>query len=178
MVFYMKRPSDFWEIFYFVMGLLGLVLIFLEIDIYRVTIIKLSIPIFIICFVGLITFFITGKNYNKTYSKKGFLFPLAQNIISWGFVASYVFMATNYYLADNNVKRYTFQIKRKSSLSASRRTSTRDPLVAFNYFGSDKELVFRYTYTNKVAQADSVVIGIKKGLLGFEIIDNYDVIGK
>ena len=171
--------SDFWKRFYFITGLLGIFSIILEIDIYRVTIIRVSIPITIILIVGLISFILIRKNYYKTYSIKNIFFPLVQSIISWGFIACYVFMATNYYLANKNVQEYTFPIEQKGSMIGSKyHRDERSPLVIFNYLGEEKELVFKYVDTKKVNEADSVYMKIKKGFLGFDILDSYDVIIK
>ena len=51
----------------------------------------------------------------------------------------------------------------------------RQPLVTIDYFSFEKELVFRYVDTDKVNRADSVTVVVRKGGLGFDILDNYDV---
>jgi len=179
----MKMPLDNSynprKTFYFLIALVGIILMVFEIHIYRKTIIKTTIPISIIFTVGLIAFFFDRKNYNKTYSISGFFFPLGQNIISWGFITCYLFMATNYYLSDKNTTVYNFTIKGKSSLAGSRgnRSHTK-PVVTVDYFGFDKELVFTYPDTKKIEEADSVTIKIRKGFFGFDVLNEYDVIEK
>jgi len=51
----------------------------------------------------------------------------------------------------------------------------RQPLVSFDYFNFEKELVFTYSNTDKVNKADSVIIKVQKGLFGFDILESYDV---
>ena len=36
-----------------------------------------------------------------------------QNIISWGFISCYIFMATNFYFADDTIVEYKFKIEEK-----------------------------------------------------------------
>ncbi len=107
------KTSDFWETYYFVIGLIGLILIILEIDIYRVTIIRKSILLAIILIAGLLAFMLNWSRYKRTYPSTGFLLQLAQSIISWGFIAAYVFMATNYYFANEATIDLKFPIIQK-----------------------------------------------------------------
>jgi len=47
----------------------------------------------------------------------------------------------------------------------------RQPLVTIDYFSFEKELVFRFVDTDKVNRADSVTVVVRKGGLGFDILD-------
>jgi hypothetical protein len=99
-----------------------------------------------------------------------------QNLISWGFISCYVFMATNYYLADKTTTEYRLLIKGKSSMSGSKQHRyERKPLIIIDYFKFEKELVFRYEDADKVHKADSVKVKVRKGGVGFDILDDYDV---
>lgn len=168
--------EKFWKGFYAVTGFLGLILIFFEIFIYRKTIIDVYIPISIILIIGLFTFSFNRKHYKRTYLLTGNFFPLMQNLISWGFVSCYIFMATNFYLADKTITEYKFKIKEKSSMPGSKgHRNERKPLVRIDYFNFEKELVFRSTDAEKVDKADSVSLKVKKGGLGFDILEDYDV---
>ncbi len=51
----------------------------------------------------------------------------------------------------------------------------KEPLITFDYFKSEKELVFRYADTDKVNKADSVVVTVRKGGFGFDILEDYKV---
>jgi hypothetical protein len=168
--------EKFWKGFYEVTGFLGIVLIFFEIYIYRQTIIHTYIPISIILVVGFVTFYFNRQHYKRTYFLKGNFFPIMQNLISWGFISCYIFMAANYYFADKNTTEYKFEIKEKSSMSGSKgHRNERKPLVRIDYFNFEKELVFHFVDTDKVNKADSVIVTIRKGGLGFDILNDYDV---
>jgi hypothetical protein len=86
-------------------------------------------------------------------------------------------MATNYYLANGDQKKSSFQIQSKSSMPGPRgRREERKPLVTIDYFGLKKELVFNFNSTKRVENADKVNVIVRKGLLGFDILDHYDVV--
>ena len=85
-------------------------------------------------------------------------------------------MATNYYLSNKITKEYKTIIKEKSSMPGPKgNRSEREPLVRFDYFDFEKELVFKFRDTEKVNSADSVKIIIKKGRIGFDVLESYDV---
>ncbi len=170
------KSEKFWKGFYATTGILGLVLMIFQISIYRQTIIKTYIPISIILIVGFVSFYFNRQHYKKTYLLTGNFFPIMQNLISWGFISCYFFMATNYYLADEAITEYKFEIKEKSSMPGPKghRDETK-PLVTINYFNFRKELVFLYSEAGKVDKADSVIVLVKKGGLGFDVLDTYDV---
>jgi heme/copper-type cytochrome/quinol oxidase subunit 2 len=170
------KNEKFWKRFYGLTGFLGLVLIMLEIFIYRRTIIATYIPISIILIIGFLTFYFNRQHYKKTFSLKGNFFPIMQNLISWGFIAGYIFMAINYYLADKTTTEYKFPIKEKSSMSGSKgHRDERQPLITIDFFKFEKQLIFRYADTDKVNKADSIMVKVRKGGLGFDILDSYDV---
>jgi hypothetical protein len=177
-----KRQSEtvknekFWKGFYGAIGFLGLVLMVFEIFIYRKTIIDTYIPISIILFVGFLTFYFNRHHYKETYMLTGNFFPIMQNLISWGFISSYIFMATNYYLAEKKTTQYRFIIKEKSLLPGRKHhRNERVPMVTIDYLNFEKELVFPPTDTDKVDKAKSVIVTVRKGGLGYEILDHYEV---
>jgi hypothetical protein len=156
---------------------MGAILSVFEIYLYRLTIISVTIPISIILIVGLITFLLSRSHYKRNFNTRGIFFPLFQNIISWGFISCFVFMAVNYYGAEPEVRRIEFDIKSKSSMPGSKgNRDKRSPLVTINYFGVDKELVFKYVETKRVDAARKVTVTVKRGLLGFDVVDHYDVV--
>ena len=171
-----NKDEKFWKSFYFLTGIIGLLTTFMSISIYRVTIINIFILIFLVLSVGLITFFVNGRRYKITYLINSNIFPFLQNTMSWGLMICYIFLALNYYLPNNNHKEYKFIIKKKSSMPGSNKNiNQRQPLVCFDYFNFEKELVFTYSNTDKVNKADSVIIKVQKGLFGFDILESYDV---
>ena len=170
-------PSHTWKLGYFLSFLVGIVLMYFEIGIYRVTMIRIEIPIAILLFVGLTAFIIGRSHYKKNYSVHGIFFPLMQSIVSCGFTACYLFMAANYYLADKEVRDSSFQIESKSSMPGPKgKRDKSEPLVIIDYLGLKKELVFKFMDTERVENADRVNVVVRKGLLGFDILDYYDVV--
>jgi hypothetical protein len=154
---------------------LGLAAIISEIFLFRRTIISPYIPLLIIICGGIMTFFITRKHYEKTFTYKGVFFPLLQNICSWGFLLSFFFMAGNFYLSNDISEDSKFRIVEKTSMSGSKgHRNERKPLVKFKYKGKIKELVFSFAETDKILTADSVHLTVKKGRFGFEIMEKYD----
>lgn len=171
-----STKEKIWKAYYTSMFFLGLILIFFEIFIYRQTIIDIYIPISIIIFTGLITFLLNKKHYKNIYNLSGNFYPIMQNIISWGFITCYIFMATNFYFADDTIVEHKFKIEEKNSMPGSKRhRDERKPLIIINYFGFKKELVFDNEDTEKVKFADSTKVFVRKGGLGFDLLDNYDV---
>ncbi|MBI3220091.1 MAG: hypothetical protein HYZ44_11305 [Bacteroidetes bacterium] len=167
-----------WKKYYFITLITGLILIILEINLYRKTIIPLWIPLTVIFTIGVISFFINRTHYNLTNNTKGWFFPLLQNIISWGFISCYLFIAMNYYFAEEKQHQSIFEIKSKSSMPGSRgHRNARKPLVTIDYFGFEKELVFTNKDTKKVDKATQVKLVTKKGLLGFVILEHFETVG-
>jgi hypothetical protein len=166
-----------WKKYYFLSFMIGLVLAIYEISLFRRTVIQLWIPLIITLTIGTIAFVINRKHFNLTNNSKGWFFPLFQNIVSWGFISVYLFSATNYYLADNEVKNLEFDIKSKSSMIGSKgNRDARKPLVTIDYFGFKKELVFTYEDTKKVESASKVSLTVRKGFFGFDILDHFDTV--
>lgn len=173
----MTRKISKWTIFYASVSIVGLILMAFEVRIYRLTLINTLIPISIFLFVGIGAYIVSKKHYNRHNMLSGPLSGLLQNICSWGFISCYLFMATNYYLADNETRDLKLKIESKSSMSGSKGNRTkRKPLVTIDYFGLQKELVFRYEDTEKVENADEVSLTVKSGFFGFDILDHYEPI--
>jgi hypothetical protein len=140
-----------------------------EVHIYRVTIIETYIPVSIIFIIGFVAFYYNRHHYKSVYMLKSNFYPLLQNLFSWGFISCYVFMAANYYFASKQESEFKFAIKEKGTMPKGA------PLITFNYFNFKKELVFKVIDANKVETADSVIINVSKGGLGFDILSDYDV---
>ncbi len=172
-----NKKYTIWEKFYFISLITGLLLIVFEIHLFRKTIIHLWIPVAIILTVGILSFLFNRTHFNLTTYSNGWFFSLFQNIASWGFISCYIFMAMNYYFAEVEQHKATFEIKSKSSMPGSRgHRSKRQPIVTIDYFGFEKELVFTYKDTETVANATKVVLISRKGLLGFDILDSYEAV--
>jgi hypothetical protein len=171
-----SKEKKKWELFYFFVLILGIVLAIFEISIFRKTLISLYIPISIVFIVGFLGFSLSKKHLKYIYPVSGNFILIVQNLCSWGFISCYLFMATNYYLSDSITKEYKTIIKEKSSMPGSKSNrNERQPLVRFDFFDSEKELVFEFMDTEKVNSADSVKVIIKKGGIGFDVLESYDV---
>lgn len=170
------RQEKFWKSFYMTSMLAGITLMIFEVWIYRSTIIDVRIPLTVIGIFTWISYLLIEDHYKKLCAVKGFFFPLMQAMLSFGFIACYTFMAINYYGADDEVKSYEFYIKEKSSMSGSKgRRGKTKPLVLFDYFGFDKELVFGNHSTEKVYHSTKVYLTVKSGAFGYDVIESYDV---
>ncbi|TDO73649.1 hypothetical protein EV143_105247 [Flavobacterium chryseum] len=165
-----------WKSFYFFVLMIGIILTIFEINIFRKTLISKYIPISIILVTGFIGFLFNKKHFKKIYSTSGNFIIIIQNLVSWGFISCYLFMAINYYLARPIIENYKAKIIEKSSMPGQKGSRIeRHPLVRFKYFDFEKELVFKFKDTEKVNLADSVKINLKKGRLGFDVLESYDV---
>ncbi len=172
-----SQQADRWKVFYIITFLTGIILMVFEIHIYRLTIINAIIPTSVILTVGTIAFTINWSNSRTAFNAKGIFSALTQNMGSWGFIACYLFMATNYHFANNELKDLSFVIESKSSMTGPKgRRNERKPLVIIDYYGFKKELVFSFNDTKRVEKADKVNVTVRKGLLGFDILEHYDVI--
>lgn len=125
---------------------------------------------------GFIGFIFNNKHLKFIYSTSGNFIIIIQSLGSWGFISCYLFMAANYYSASSIVKSYQEKIIEKSSIPGPKGSrNERQPLIRFKYFDFKKELVFKFEDTEKVNSADSVKINLKKGGLGFQVLESYDV---
>ena len=149
-----------------------------QISIFRNTIIDLIIPIGIILLSAIVAFILDFKNYKTTYEYSGFwlyLYSTMHYIIGIGFITSSVFILTNYYFADQNVKTESYEIIDRYELGAGggRKISHGPkPVFVINYKGKKKELVFYNQYLGKMSSYRTVEFETRKGLLGFDILEN------
>ncbi|WP_299887161.1 hypothetical protein [uncultured Lacinutrix sp.] len=165
------------KIFYPTIFFLGAILIIWEINIYRETIINWMIPVGIIIFVGIIASILDFKNYKKTYQYSGFelyLYSAMHYVIGFGFIACSIFMLSNYYFANQNIKTESFEIIHTSSLASGGKhtVDVKTPTFRINYNGKVKELVFSSNYFEKRNFYNNVELEIRKGLFGFDILEN------
>ncbi|HMI01682.1 MAG TPA: hypothetical protein VK541_04325 [Pedobacter sp.] len=147
----------------------------LEVQIFRVTIISYLIPLAVLFVVGILGHFITSRHLDELYPGGNIFLKLVLSCCAWGGIVCYLLMAANFYLANNETEVKTFPIAEKSSLPGPKgHRERRSPVARFDYFGSEKELIFKYPETEKVKRAKSVYIHVKKGALGFDVISEFD----
>ncbi len=164
------------KILYPTLFFIGLILIIFEIKIFRITMIDLSIPIGMILLVGTISFIIDFKNYKKTYKKSRialYIYSVLQYLISYGFIVCSIFILSNYYFADKELLKKTFEIVERSSLPGREyHREERSPTFRINYNGKIKELVFEHKYYKKMESYDSIEVEVRNGFFGFDILEN------
>ena len=165
------------KIFYPTIFFLGVILIVWKISIFRNTIIDLAIIIGIILVVGIITFIIDFKNYKKTYDYNGirlYLYSAMHYIIGFGFIACSLFMLTNYYFADQNVKTESYKIIERTSIQGGTkyRIGKKQPVFTIKYQGKKKELVFYSQFYENMDSYKAVEFETRKGFFGFDILQN------
>jgi len=154
--------------FYFVSAIIGLILIFFEVTLFRRTIISFKIPIIIILFSAFISFFFIRQRYNKTYQKNSFFFPFMQGLLSFGFASCYCFMALNYYFADNNTEQKSCKILNKHTIG----TRNPQPAIEIDYDGIEKQLVFYAGQQTQIDTSTYVLLTKRKGLFGYDVFND------
>ena len=104
-----------------------------------------------------------------------FMHYLLHTIITGG-ILMFLFMATNFYFADNSIIEKRFKIEKIDSLPGSKgEREKRQPYVVIDYEGMKKELIFSYEETEKVKTAKYAVMKVSKGFLGYDILKEKDV---
>ncbi len=170
------------KIFYPTIFILGLCLMAWQVTIFRNTIIDLEILIGIILVVGIITFLVDFKNYGKTYKYSGiglYLYSAIHYLCGFGFMACSIFMLTNYYFADQNVKTESYKIIERTWIRGGTKYKSKrekQPVFTINYEGKKKELVFYSRYYENMDSYKNVEFETKKGLFGFKILENKKLI--
>jgi hypothetical protein len=155
----------------------GLILLVWQIFIYRRTIIDLNIPLFICFTPGLILTPLFFKKLNYIDGTRGhwtlhYLF----HTITVGGIILFCFMSSNFYLANNVSVQSKFKIIDRGSLPGRKRhRDERSPYVIINYNGMNKQLIFSYEKMDEVMAAKYLLLKVKKGLWGFDILDEYTV---
>ncbi|MCT4602166.1 MAG: hypothetical protein N4A59_04545 [Marinifilum sp.] len=159
------------------LGFLGLVLLFLEILIYRKTIIELKIPLMIWLTPGII---LTPIFYNKLNDIDGMkahwiLHYILHSCMTGAFVL-FSFMSINYFFASSSIETKKFKVLETGSLSGGKGSrNKRKPYVVINYEGMEKDLIFPHSEMENVMNSKAVMLDVRKGLFGFDVLDEYQV---
>jgi hypothetical protein len=150
---------------------------FLSVYIYHKTFIPIVIPIGIWLITGLISTILIFNLWNEYFVRTHFILQLLFNIISVGSIFCFLFLAINYYNKGNISKVNTYKIiERSEQVRSKGQSSTMLPKIVIKNLNKTKELIFNYSETYKVYYGDSIKLTIKKGLLGYDVIDNYNFI--
>lgn len=138
-----------------------------EINIFRKTFISYYIPILLWVLPGLLVTPFLNKSLRLYEDLKSSFWIFIFNIITWGGLTVFSFMAANYYFPDKDVFLKTFTVKESGKL-AKGKNGCNHPYVRIEYKGATKELVF--PCDTIIENKKTVDIVIKKGLFGFEIV--------
>lgn len=154
--------------------IIGAIFFFIEVNLYRNTIIKWPILLCIWIFPSLLISFFTSELWFRFIYTKKFRVRFIGNTIFFGGLFSMSFLAINNSASNEDLKAYKFKILHKSFVDTrvSRHRWERSALAYINYFGQTKELVFSYQDTELVEDADSVIVSVYEGTLGYDIINN------
>jgi hypothetical protein len=159
--------------------LLGVILTIWEIYIYRVTFISVYIPIAIWILSGILMTPLLKRTFNiycfNPYrpGQTPMFFHYLYNIVSFGGILIFLFMWINQTFNDKTKTVVTVPIVSYGHFAKSRR-SCGEPYVHVIYKEIEKELVFPCGI--EIEKYSSVYIEITKGLFGFEIIMNKNLI--
>lgn len=154
--------------------LTGLILMILEIKIFRITIIDFKIPLLIALIIGIFTTPLALKDFQKLFNYKNkftlYFWTFIQSTVSWGFIFCSIFMFINYY-ASSDLKTKSYNIVDRSSLSGrSHHREERKPTFKINYNGKIKELVYSHKYYEDINKYQKVELKIKEGFFGFDVL--------
>ena len=176
----MKRKERKLKMFYKISFFVGLIPMIWQIKIYRQTFIDFKLLLSIILIIGFLTMFFSLKDFQKLfeYKHKAMLYFMTfiQTTVSWGFLSCSIFMFSNYYLANNESIKETYEIVEKSSLAGSKyRRNERKPTFKILYKGKLKELVFRHKYYSKMETYEKIELEVRKGFWGYDLLLNQEL---
>jgi hypothetical protein len=145
----------------------GLISLVAEIGLFERTFIPLSVSMKIWTAFAIISFAIFIRLFWKfKRSFSAILIALFYGYASAG-LPLYIFMATNYYFADSKTTQQTFAV-----ISAELEHPKHPPDVVITYKGYTKEIY--YEWGTPVDRYKNVILPIRKGLWGFDIIYQKD----
>jgi len=145
----------------------GAILLIFEINLYRNTLINWAIPTTIFLVSGLIAILPTSTLLEKYYRTRHFFLKLVYNIVAFGGITVYSFIAVNYYFPDSKEDHYKVEIIKTGHL-AKGKNGCGPAYAKVEINNADKELIFPCGF--ELEGYRFVNLTIKKGFLGFEII--------
>jgi hypothetical protein len=150
--------------------LIGITLTVFEINLYRVTIIPLIIPTCIWLISGLAFTPLTSGLLVKYFGTAPYFLRLFFNIIAFGGITVYIFIACNYYISSDNTLHTIKTPILKTGYLAKGRYGCGNPYADVNINGAAKQLIFPCDII--IEEYRYIDLTIRKGLWGFEIIEN------
>ncbi|WP_316820466.1 hypothetical protein [Pedobacter gandavensis] len=148
---------------------LGGFLTVLEINIYRNTFIVWSIPTAIWISTGFLFTPLTLTLLRENFDSAGIFPKVVYNIVTFGGIICYIFMALNYHFPIGSEKVYQVEIMKTGTLAkGKRKSSCASPYALVRFKGKEKELIFPCGF--ELGNYKSVRLTVVTGLLGFDII--------
>jgi len=164
-----KLDITVWNTVFTIVFFGGMVLTIFEIDIYRLTFIPVAIPIFIWVATGLLITPFNAEALAKEMKARSIFLRVFFNIVAWGGIATYVFMALNFYFRTNVSNNVALPILNNGYL-AKGRNGCGNPYAEIDYKNFQKQIVF--PCDTAIARYNTIILKIEKGLFGFDVIQN------
>jgi len=161
----LKKSAIIWQILFFV----GLFSQITAISLFRKTVIETTVSIGLYLIIGTLGLLVFNKQL-KVYAGN-FFYRVVFSVVSFGgtFVALFLFLNLEY--ASEQISLEKYEILEKSSLPGSKHhRSERKPTVYIMLDGLKKEIVYPYSMTTKVDEAQYLMIKKSEGLFGFDVI--------
>lgn len=166
-----------WKIFYGITLATGMLMLAGVICLYNRTFIHAAIPVFLTLAAGSLACLLNRHHYHRTFHTRRIFFPFIHNVLSWGCAACCVFMALNYYFAHGTAQPYTLPVQSAATLpDPDSYRKEPQPTVFINYAGHSKRLILEPLNGSTAAQASHVKLYVKRGLLGFDVIERYEAV--
>ena len=145
-------------------------LIVLGINIYRQTFISWKTLGALTFTIPLIILPITLKVFNST--KESTIEISVMNFIYLSPITYFSILALNYYISSGTTETTTLAILKKSEMY-NRSKNNKPQSIRVSYKNLNKQLVFANNEKENIRYADSIEIVTTKGILGYEIVDDY-----
>ena len=150
-----------------ILFLAGLTLTVFEIKIYRDTFINHTVPAFIWLLTGLFVSPFLIKILAERYATKSLFWQIFYNICTWGGIATYLFMVSNFYLADKSITSAKLTIIDTGHL-AKGTYGCGEPYAEILYKCIVKQLI--YPCDVPIEKYNLVELQTANGYWGFEVI--------
>ena len=167
----LSRRTRFFTFLAFFAGLCALVP---EIGLFDLTFIPLSAAIQIWTVFAVVSFVIHMRLFRTRYSAFNATWLSALYGYASAGLPLYIFMATNYYCANNKTTQQTFAVISTDNGRTGPGKCLPPSIILTNH-GLDKQL--SYTCGTLVDRYKTVTLPIRKGLLGFDIVYQDNAIG-
>ena len=145
----------------------GVILLVAQIKIYHNTFINYVVPTAVWLITGLVATPLLANTLTLHYNTRSPVLQLIYNTCTWGSIAVYAFMASNFYLGQGSIVTFKTTITKTGEL-AKGAFGCGEPYVNVVYNGIEKEVMFGCGIP--VANYKDLELSVKKGLWGFNVI--------